>query len=563
MKNFNLVAVILASVGVCLCQDYPSVVTNLGTIIGHYKTSFHRYRYAAYEGVPYALPPIGNRRFQPPEPIKAWEKPLSAVSLEKKCLEHKRRPNEFGSYVEGVEDCLYLHIYVPTKPNTPKDSPYPVIFYIHGGSFQMGSIDHDEEKYLIDHDVVYVHANYRLGVLGFLSTEDDVVAGNMGLKDQSLALRWVKENIAAFGGDPERITLIGHSAGAASVHYHYLSPMSAGLFHAGISHSGTALDYLAQAKNSRGKALELGEILGCPTESVRSMVQCLKKVPARSLVEAQIKFSPILMLPARPFGPVVEKVSEGSFIDRPPIEILTNGDVYDVPWVTGVVSEDGLYPTAEFVTPDEKILRRIDEDWEMIATLLHDYNYTIARENHAEVARKIRRHYLGDEPINRANLHRLIKMVGDRTYYVDGAKAARAQAEANETPVWFYYYSYRATDSRTKESTHTDENLGVAHGDDVYLVIGNDVIDPTKSKDDMKMHHILANLWVSVAKHGEPNVSPSWTKMDPSKKLGMNYLHIAMPESLEMKFSDDFGQRSFWDSLGFDENKIDGEFVDV
>lgn len=125
---------------------------------------------------------------------------------------------------------------------------------------------------------------------GFLSTQDDVVSGNMGLKDQSMALRWVHDNIKSFGGDQKKITLVGLSAGGASVHYHYLSPMSAGLFQNGISFSGTALVCWAQTENPLEKAKKLGALMGCPTDSPKDMVKCLKSRPGRVLVQATENF---------------------------------------------------------------------------------------------------------------------------------------------------------------------------------------------------------------------------------------------------------------------------------
>lgn len=142
----------------------------------------------------------------------------------------------------------------------------------------------------MDKDVIVVTINYRLGPFGFLSTENETVPGNMGLKDQSLALRWVSENIQYFGGDPKKITLIGQSAGGASVHYHYLSPLSKGLFRNGISFSGTALVSSKLTKNAREKAKKLGAVLGCTTKSVTAMVECLWRRPAESVSGATVHF---------------------------------------------------------------------------------------------------------------------------------------------------------------------------------------------------------------------------------------------------------------------------------
>ena len=163
----------------------------------------------------------------------------------------------------------------------------PVLFWIHGGAWYYGSSSfYGSNKYFMDKDLIVVSINYRLGAFGFLSTDDDIVPGNMGLKDQSLALRWVSENIQYFGGDSKRITLFGNSAGAASVHYHYLSPMSYGLFQNGISPSGTALDIWAHADNGKGNTDILACAVGCSDTDSTSIVKCLKKVPADEIQKA-------------------------------------------------------------------------------------------------------------------------------------------------------------------------------------------------------------------------------------------------------------------------------------
>lgn len=179
-----------------------------------------------------------------------------------------------------MEDCLYISVYTPARNET---ASLPVILWIHGGGFQYGTSSDYRAKYIVDRDVILINFNYRVGPFGFLSTGDGVVPGNMGLKDQSLALRWVSENIRYFGGDPSRITLTGVSAGGASVHHHYLSPMSAGLFQNGISFSGTALARWAYTPDTSNTTKILAKALNCPVSSSSETVRCLKRVPAHNI----------------------------------------------------------------------------------------------------------------------------------------------------------------------------------------------------------------------------------------------------------------------------------------
>ena len=202
-----------------------------------------------------------------------------------KCIQYNR---PVPDHILGDEDCLYLNVYAPLRR---ENESLPVFVFIPGGAFQY--LDGNrflEQHYLVQEDVIVVSMNYRLGFLGFLSTEDEVVPGNMGLKDQSMALRWVRTHIQAFGGDPTKVTIAGVSAGAACVHYHYLSRMSAGLFQSGMSFGGSALNCWAQTENWREKAMRLAELLNCPTSDARKMIECMKERPAIDIVAAQAEF---------------------------------------------------------------------------------------------------------------------------------------------------------------------------------------------------------------------------------------------------------------------------------
>ncbi|XP_076233131.1 juvenile hormone esterase [Calliopsis andreniformis] len=533
-------------------EDAPRVRTPLGGIKGYYKLSANGRQYEAYEGIPYALPPTGKLRFKPPHRMVPWMGEISATKFGSPCLQYTQMSTT--EKVIGAEDCLYLNVYVPVH-NKMSSQPMPVIFWIHGGAFQFGSGMQMGAKFLMDHDVVFVTINYRLGILGFLSTEDEIVPGNMGLKDQSMALRWVSENIEWFGGDPNRVTLIGLSAGGASVHYHYLSPMSAGLFHAGMSISGTALNCWTQTENSLEKAKHVAALMGCPTINRKEMVRCLRYRPAMPLVESTSEFMKFYFNPFTPFGPVPEKMGEAPFIDRTPAEIVSSGSVQDVPWVTGVTSEEGLYPVAEFIAIPEA-LKTLDENWDLLAPHFLDYNYTLPKEKHVEVARLIKTHYFGSKKIDDTTIQPLIQMAGDRFFVVDSEKAARMQAEVNQQPVWYYYYTYKGADSLSNAMSGTKNSYGVSHGDDAYTVVDTPYMDSTTTPEDRKIQQLLVEFWVSLATNGAPSIGGvQWPRMNPKEKA-LQYLHIAGPNKISMESTINLGQKDFWNSINFNENKL-------
>ncbi|XP_023247822.1 venom carboxylesterase-6-like, partial [Copidosoma floridanum] len=213
-----------------------------------------------------------------------------------------------------------------------------------------------------------------------------------------------------------------------------------------------------------------------------------------------------------------------------------------------------LFLLLEFATND-RLLKELDANWTSIAPHLLDFNYTVPLRLHEEVAMKIRGHYLGSKPINRENARSVTKMVGDRLFVVDAEKAARMQAKANKSPVWFYYYSYRAAQSLSNALSGTEQDLGVCHADDAYLVIENHRVVPTTTESDRAMQADLTRLWVSFAENGTQAFSPSWSKVGPLDKK-FKYLHISEPSEFNMDGDKNFGDKYFWNSINFDENVL-------
>lgn len=352
----------------------------------------HRGHFYAFEGIPYADPPIGQRRFEPPKAYSLkWEEPWDATRPGESCLQWDHFKFDVDDKLRGAEDCLFLNVYTPALET---DEKLPVYVYIHGGAFMFGNGDYYGPKILITKKLVYVNINYRLGPLGFLTLENDLVPGNMGMKDQVLALKWVQKNIAAFGGDPQKVTITGFSAGGASVHLHYMSPLSLGLFSRGISHSGCALNPWVFMENGKEKARTVAESVGCPTVSSYKLIACLKEKPAEDIVRTVPLFQPYLYNPFSPFAVTVEPKHEGAFLTQKPIDILRLRQFQELPWIASATEAEGLYPAGEFMR-HENYLPEIDQDWNKIIPFILDFNHTIPAKRIKEVSQKIRDHYLG------------------------------------------------------------------------------------------------------------------------------------------------------------------------
>lgn len=232
--------------------------------------------YFGFQGIKYGKAPVGNRRFKAPLPETPWKGIKPALREGSSCPHRNMILDNF----KGNEDCLYLNVYTPRLPDSESKPKLPVLFWIHGGGFQFGNGNAFlyGPDYLITEDIVIVTFNYRLGALGFLNTGTPDAPGNAGLKDQVLALKWVRDNIKYFGGDPEEITIAGQSAGSASVHYLLMSPLTKGLFKRAIAQSGVALNPWAITDIPHQRAFMLGKALNYQTNDTEKLVRKLNKL---------------------------------------------------------------------------------------------------------------------------------------------------------------------------------------------------------------------------------------------------------------------------------------------
>ncbi|KHN73927.1 Gut esterase 1 [Toxocara canis] len=244
-------------------------------------------------GIPYASPPTADLRFEPPNPVLSWKGTRDAKQFGASCFPHHK--DALSKQLQYSEVCLYLNIMAPLQKSL-KDAGYPVIVFIHGGGFVFGSATPYGYRHLCDtfvsKGIVFVSINYRVGFLGFWTTGDHALPGNAGLWDQTQALEFISENIAAFGGDPTRITILGHSAGAASVGALSLSPHSNYLFQQAISLSGSIFCEFAISETTVEDGLELAKAVGCMDQKSKVTRDCMKKKSVVELLNGVDKIGP-------------------------------------------------------------------------------------------------------------------------------------------------------------------------------------------------------------------------------------------------------------------------------
>lgn len=298
MHRLVKLSFILCALHVALAIEPPSVQTHAGLVAGQRLQVGDRLVDAFY-GIPYAIPPVGELRFEKPRAVKPWKGVYNATTKTTACwqTDFDLLRNVTLTYDEATEDCLHLNVWRPsgicdgevscTKRNLS------VIVFIFGGGFQWGDAGlflYDAANFVALSDVVYVTFNHRLGILGFFPPTGSGKSGNMGFYDQLSALRWVRRNIAHFGGNPEDVTLAGQSAGAIAVGLHSISPASRGLFKRAILQSGTPIaliiaDFFSGALLFRQNAAKLG-CLDAAAEvrmTVTDTLECLRRLDAKTI----------------------------------------------------------------------------------------------------------------------------------------------------------------------------------------------------------------------------------------------------------------------------------------
>ncbi|XP_028254885.1 neuroligin-4, X-linked-like isoform X1 [Parambassis ranga] len=551
-------------------QQHPVVTTNYGKLRGVKVTLPNEILgpVEQYLGIPYALAPTGERRFQPPEPPMSWPgirnatqfSPVCPQFLEDRFLLNDMLPVWFTANLDTVvtyvqeqsEDCLYLNIYVPTEDGTDtkrQDADFsskggsdtdihdenglkPVMVYIHGGSYVEGTGNMIDGSILASYgNVIVITINYRLGILGFLSTGDQAAKGNYGLLDQIQALRWIKENIQAFKGDPKRVTIFGSGAGASCVSLLTLSHYSEDLFQKAIIQSGTALSSWAVNYQPAKYTRALAEKVGCNMLDTIDLVECLQKKNYKELIEQYIT-------PAKyhiAFGPVID----GDVIPDDPQILMEQGEFLNYDIMLGVNQGEG-FKFVDGIVDSEDGVSANDFDFAVSDFVDHLYGYPEGKDTLRETIKFMYTDWADKEnPETRRKT--LVALFTDHQWVAPAVATADLHAQYG-SPTYFYAF-YHHCQSDMKPSWADS-----AHGDEVPYVFGIPMIGPTDlfncnfSKNDVMLSAVVMTYWTNFAKTGDPNqpvpqdtkfihTKPNrfeevaWTKYNPKDQL---YLHIGL-----------------------------------
>ncbi len=440
-----------------------------------------------FRNIPYAAPPVAENRWRSPQPVAPWEGTREALEDGPACPQLKADSSKIDDDID--EDCLHLNVYTPAE--TPK-APLPVIVWIHGGAFVAGhkTVLGDEGSKLpeID-DVVVVAINYRLGVLGFLydeaaraAADGEPPSGNFGLEDQLAALRWVRDEISAFGGDPSNVTVLGESAGAISICALLTAPKAEGLFHRAAMNSGAcAGTRLPSLEEAEARTALVAKNASCPEGEGR--LECLRNASVEELLLATkredfprggVLFNGNASVL---FWPVVD----GEVLVGQPSERLLSGDFHKVPVLVGSNSEEGILFHLGLI--GDRPVKSEEDYLEALGNAFGDDAEEVAAEYPA-----------GDYKTPKAAL---VAVTG-HAFFNCPAKRTAAVLAAADAPAFLYHFSQTPAGMLIP-------GLGATHGADLIFLFGVDAGYLGKAGEEgADLSAAMMKYWTQFARSGAP-----------------------------------------------------------
>nr|XP_048287041.1 acylcarnitine hydrolase-like isoform X2 [Myodes glareolus] len=456
-------------------------------------------------GIPFAKPPLRELRFAPPEPPEPWSGVRDGTTYPAMCLQNSDAVNTENLAMMKLsvpsisisEDCLYLNIYTPAHAH--EGSKLPVMVWIHGGGLSTGMASmYDGSMLTAKEDVVVVTIQYRLGLLGFFSTGDEHATGNWGYLDQVAALRWVQQNIAYFGGNPDLATIFGESAGGTSVSSQVVSPMSKGLFHRAIMESGVALMPDMISNTSEAVYSKVASLSGCETTDSETLVRCLRNKSAEEILDINKVIT-------------IRAVTDGKFLPRHPQELLTSVDFHPVPSIIGVNNDEygWLLPMAQ---SSDQIIKDITR--ETLPAILK--NTTIYMTIPPECSDLLMEEYMNNTEDAQTLQIQYKEMIADFLFVIPALQIAKFQRSHASV----YFYEFRHVPSYLKDTRPS--YVKADHADEIAFVFGSSRwgIIPDFTEEEKLLSRTMMKYWTNFARHGNPNSEglPDWPVMDNNEQ---------------------------------------------
>uniref|UniRef100_A0AAF5I4B6 Carboxylic ester hydrolase n=2 Tax=Strongyloides stercoralis TaxID=6248 RepID=A0AAF5I4B6_STRER len=487
-------------------QKDVTVKTKLGYIQGT-ESIFLNEKVRSFLSVPFAEPPIGDLRFKPPVTKKPWNNTLRAKKLSPACFQNRDTYNEsfwgsemWNANTEISEDCLYMNIWAPASAHN-----LTVMVWLFGGGFSSGSpslILYDGKALALQGNVVVININYRLGPFGFLYLDHEDAPGNVGMLDQQLAFKWIKDNVVHFGGNPNQIALFGESAGASSIMAHLIAPGSKGIFKNGILQSGSLDNKWSMDTPQRGldKSTKLVNEVQCNRSTIEETLQCMRNVSPGTLVDNMWSITSYFL----EFPLVIISKDRNFFRKIDAFDALRNKQYdKDINLMIGINHDEGnywnIYNLKEYFDKAEQPLISLDEFNECIDTAFKDQSSLVrnsAKKVYGTDDCKLMaqgRHKFFADQIN--------QMVGDYFFTCDSLWFAD-QYEHNPGKVYVYYFDQPS--SANPWPTWT----GVMHGYEIEYVFGVPIYNDTAGYTKREYHFSqkIIQFWTSFSATGKPTL---------------------------------------------------------
>lgn len=503
--------------------------------------------YYAFKGIPYAEPPVNDLRFRGPIPHRGWENIRNATEHGNTCPQMNFR----GQY-EGVEDCLFLNVY-----SRELSEKRPVMVWIHAGGFLFGSGNSDlyGPEYLLNDGVILVTFNYRLAALGFLTTNDESAPGNYGMKDMVEVLRWIQRNIAAFGGDPDNVTIFGLSAGGAAVHYLMLSRMANGLFHNAISQSGSTLNPWALGTPSTSNRWNMVLINNIGIDNTSTSSEMLIELRSRTAEEI-IRESPTLVEIDIPFRwhellymPNVDPINslEPIFLHDIPRRIIQSGDYNDVNYMIGYTDAESLEAMFDQLLNPETY-PTLDANPALLIPRF--WNVPVPSVAASTIVDLFMEKYFDGNPISESTAYNYSILATDHQFILPSHEVATLHAQTSNKSVYQFVFSFVGDLNAQKISTGLMDYPGAIHGDELMYLFnpegGPDIEDTNPAAVTRRR---MVRMWTNFAKYGNPteftdsDVTISW------QQVNNNNAYLEIGDDLIPSFSPTYERASFWDDL--------------
>ncbi|XP_046889897.1 carboxylesterase 3 isoform X1 [Hypomesus transpacificus] len=474
----------------------PGTVVSLkdGKVRGAYATvKGTDRRVQQYLGIPFARPPVGPLRLAAPQPPESWDGERDSTLQPPMCIQDKAVGLQVSQTMSIEytlpaisEDCLYLNVYTPTDSASEK---LPVFVWIHGGGLSMGAASQFDGAPLAAYEnIVVVVIQYRLGILGYLSTGDEHARGNWGFLDQVAALQWVQENIHQFGGDPQSVTIAGESAGGISASTLTLSPLTKGLFHRVVFQSGVATLGPYTTNVPLVQAKTIANLMECDHPDTQQLVSCLREKTEEQLVNVTKKMKIYL-------GAVVD----GVFLTDLPEELLKKKEVMKVPVLIGVTNHEfGWILPRAFAPPGWDT----GMDRESVMAMLALFN----PQGVSGANQLLADEYLKDAKTPEEIRDGFTHMLGDVFMVLPVIKVAGYHRDAG-APVYMYEFQHRPeahklTRPAFVKSDHADE-VGFMFG--ACFWNGHIKITGTITQEEEKLCKTMMSYWANFARTGSPN----------------------------------------------------------